>query len=136
MGRSPEAFSLIDVILNNQTVNNNPHLVKRILDYRMHYHRTHGNVLGGRQTADSWEERKFMDADSLLQASRYRAITAAMCASRGDKKTKDLEVDGAMKWLQAAISAGYRNVDQLKKDHDFRIVIEQERAQQLIKSIR
>jgi serine/threonine protein kinase len=75
-----------------------------------------------RQVPALWEKAHRTDASSLYSAACYRAVAAgtlrAADKSPAAAKEADVEADRAMAWLKQAVSAGYKNAAQMKKDHD------------------
>src|SRR5262249_58692819 len=76
----------------------------------------------GGGTGGMGEDLRRTDADSLYNAARMRAVTAAVLVA-ADKspaggKQADAEADRAMAWLNQAVAAGYKNAAHLAEDKD------------------
>jgi tetratricopeptide (TPR) repeat protein len=80
---------------------------------------------GCRQTAELWEKLNRTDADSLFEATCFRAVTAgvlrANAQSPGAGRQAGSEADIAMSWLAKAVAAGYctpRHLARMSQDRD------------------
>jgi tetratricopeptide (TPR) repeat protein len=98
-----------------------PDLLPGVMNLRLRHFEKMKDAASCRQTAEMWEYLKRTDADSLFNAARMRAVTAAVI--RADKsseggKQADAEADRAMAWLKQAVAAGYKNAAHLKQDKD------------------
>ncbi len=75
-----------------------------------------------RRAAETWEKRGGSDANSLYNATCFRAVTAAALRAAdtspaGTGQAED-EADRAMVWLERAVAAGYRDAANMTEDHD------------------
>jgi serine/threonine protein kinase len=97
-------------------------LLPRVMSIRLrHFEKTRDGA-GCRQTAEMWENLKRTDADSLYNAARMRAVTAAVFravdkTAEGSKQA-DGEANRAMTWLRQAVAAGYNDAAHMKQDRD------------------
>ena len=68
-----------------------------------------------------WEKRNRTDAESLYNASRFRAVAAGVQVKTpgadAARLAKD-DADRAMQWLHKAVQAGYKDAAHMKKDPD------------------
>jgi serine/threonine protein kinase len=123
--RGAEAIPIIDECAQRATGKGcyQPDLLPGLFGLRLrHFERT-GDSTGCRQTADMWEALKRADSDSLYNAARMRAVTAAVLRAADESpeggKQADAEADRAMAALKQAVAAGYKNAAHLKQDTDF-----------------
>src|SRR5262249_25853728 len=123
LGRGAEAVRLIDDCVRRsagQAVH--PRLLPGVMSLRLRHFEKAGDAAGCRQTAARWERLKRTDADSLYNAARMRAVTAALFraahASSEGARQADAEADRAMAWLKQAVAAGYKNASHMKQDKD------------------
>jgi serine/threonine protein kinase/tetratricopeptide (TPR) repeat protein len=100
-----------------------PGLLQGLMDLRLRHFSKSKDATGCRQTAETWENLKRTDANSLYNAGRYRAVTAAVFRAAEESSQSgqraaaaDAEADRAMAWLKQAIAAGYKNAARLKQD--------------------
>jgi tRNA A-37 threonylcarbamoyl transferase component Bud32 len=80
------------------------------------------DVQGCRATAEMCENQSPTTPDGLYTIACYRGVTAAVLRTT-DKSPEaarqaDAEADKAMAWLKKAITAGYRDVANMKTDRD------------------
>jgi tetratricopeptide (TPR) repeat protein len=83
-----------------------------------------------------WERLNRADANSLYEAARNRAVTAAVIAA-SDKSPEAIasaaaEADRALDWLGKAVAAGYVNFGSVRQDSDFQALRAREDFQQLL----
>jgi serine/threonine protein kinase/tetratricopeptide (TPR) repeat protein len=122
--RGAEAVPILDDCVRHaagKTVH--PCLLTGVMVLRLRCFERAGDAAGCRQTAEMWESLKRTDADSLYNAARMRAVTAAVLRGTDLKsllqaKPADAEADRAMAWLKQAVAAGYKNAPRLKQDKD------------------
>jgi serine/threonine protein kinase len=73
-----------------------------------------------RETAETWERLKWIDATSLYNAACMRAVSAAALRATSQSPAvahqADAEADRAMAWLKQAVAAGYNNAAHMAKD--------------------
>jgi eukaryotic-like serine/threonine-protein kinase len=124
LGRGSEAVPIIDECFRRAA--SKPccqrDLLPAVMDVRLRHFEKTGDAAGCRQTAEMWENLKRTDADSLYNAARMRAVTAAVLRA-ADKspaggQQADAEADRAMVSLRQAVAAGYKNAAQAKQDKD------------------
>jgi serine/threonine protein kinase len=121
--RSAEALPVIDECARHAAGKVlRPRLLSGVMDLRLRHFENIGDATGCRQTAAMWESSKRTDADSLYQAARLRAVTAAVFRGADTPPAggaqADAEADRAMAWLEQAVAAGYKNAARLKQDRD------------------
>jgi serine/threonine protein kinase/tetratricopeptide (TPR) repeat protein len=101
-------------------------LLPTVMSIRLRHFENTGDAGGCRQTAEMWENMKRTDADSLYNAARMRAVTAAVLRaadqSPGGNRQANAEADRAMTWLTQAVAVGYKNAVQLKQDKDLDVL--------------
>jgi serine/threonine protein kinase/tetratricopeptide (TPR) repeat protein len=121
--RGAEALLLIDRCLQlaaGQAVK--PTLVPGLVELRLGILETNKDGAGCRATAELWEQLGRTDPDSLYDAARYRAVTAAVfrAAKSPDAARQAVaEEDRAMAWLKQAVAAGYKDAARLTQSEDF-----------------
>src|SRR5262245_61766931 len=121
MDRGVEAVPLIDDCVERAAGKNLPRcLLPGVLNLRLWHFAKTKDAAGCWQTAEMWENLKRADADSLFNAARMRAVTAAVLR-KADKtpegsKQAEAEADRAMAWLKQAVAAGYKNAAHLKQN--------------------
>ncbi len=75
-----------------------------------------------RRAAETWEKRGGSDANSLYNATCFRAVTAAALraadTSPAGTGQAEAEADRALVWLERAVAAGYRDAANMTEDHD------------------
>jgi tetratricopeptide (TPR) repeat protein len=123
LDRGAEALPVIDECVRRATGQVvDPRLLPCLMDLRLRHFEKARDAAGCRQTAAMWEGLKRTDADSMYNAARLRAVTAAVfrAADRSPAggTQADAEADRAMAWLKQAAAAGYRNAAHLKQDKD------------------
>jgi hypothetical protein len=130
VGRGAEAVPIIDDCFRRATGEAGraagkgcqPDLLPGVLALRLRHFEKTRDAPACRQTAEMWESLKRTDADSLYNAARMRAVTAAVfrTADRSPTggKQADAEADRALAWLKQAVAAGYKNAARLKQDRD------------------
>jgi hypothetical protein len=121
LGRGSEALPVIDECVRRAAGKvPQPRLLPGVLDLRLRHFEKMKDAADCRQTAEMWEDLKRTDADSLYQAARMRAITAAVLRqaekSPEGRQRADAEADRAVAWLKQAIAAGYKNAAHVKQD--------------------
>jgi tetratricopeptide (TPR) repeat protein len=123
LDRGAEAVPLIDTCVERAAGKNlQPYLLPGVINLRLRHFEKIKDAAGCRQTAEMWENLKRTDADSLYNAARMRAVTAAVlrAADRSPEggKQADAEADRAMARLKQAVAAGYKNAAHLKQHRD------------------
>jgi hypothetical protein len=97
-------------------------LLPGVLGVRLRHFEKARDATSCRQTAEMWENLERADADSLYNAARMRAVTAAVfrAADRSAESGQqaDAEADRAMAWLNQAVAAGYKNAAHMRQDKD------------------
>ena len=86
-------------------------------DYKLEILKEKKDAAGCRATAETWENLKRSDANSLFSAGCFRAVCAAVMREQKEEGA-DEQADKAMLWLKQAIAAGYKDAAELKKDTD------------------
>jgi tetratricopeptide (TPR) repeat protein len=110
LDRDSEALALIDDFLRRTEGRVfDLRLKKRAIELRLRVFAKLNDASGCRESAVMWEKVMRDDADSLYDASCYRAVTAAV--SRLPDAAAD--ADKAMEWLAKAIPAGYNTPQKL-----------------------
>ena len=75
-----------------------------------------------RRAAEAWEKRGGSDAESLYNAARFRAVTAAALRaadqSPAGAQQAEAEAGRAMAWLERAVAAGYHDAAAMAADHE------------------
>jgi serine/threonine protein kinase/tetratricopeptide (TPR) repeat protein len=140
LDRSTEALAVTDEWLRRaegRVVN--PDLMASVFNLRLRHFEKTKDAAGCRATAAMWEKLKRTDADSLYNAACYRAVTAAVIHA-GDKsqssaKEAAAESDRAMAWLKQAVTAGYKDVGNMKKDKDLDALRDREDFKQLLAAL-
>jgi serine/threonine protein kinase/tetratricopeptide (TPR) repeat protein len=123
LGRGAEAVPIIDAVARRAAGKVvDPRLLPGVMDLRLRHFEKDRDAMGCRQTAETWESLRGSDADSLYNAARMRAVTAAVLRA-ADKapagaRQADAEADRALDWLKQAVAAGYKNAAHLKQDKD------------------
>jgi hypothetical protein len=123
LNRGAEAVPVIDECVRHATSKLvSPRLVPCMMGLRLRHFEKTQDAAGCRQTAELWENLKRTDADSLYNAARMRAVTAAVQraadkSSEGGRQA-DAEAERAMTWLTQALAAGYKNAAHMKQDKD------------------
>jgi len=122
LDRSAEAVPIVDECFTRSAGRRIHANFYKLAGIRLdHFHKAN-DVVGCRTTAEIWEKLNRPDADSLMQAARCRAVTAALVRAN-DKtaaaaKMADAEADKAMGWMRKAVVAGYDYSADLKPDRD------------------
>jgi tetratricopeptide (TPR) repeat protein len=123
LDRSAEALPVLDEFFRNATSKIiSPRLLASMIDLRLRHFEKLNDPAGCRQTAELWEGLKRCDADSLYNAARLRAVTAAVVRAAEDSPSStqqaEAEADRAMTWLKQAIANGYQDTTRLTQDRD------------------
>ncbi|MFL5340954.1 MAG: tetratricopeptide repeat protein [Gemmataceae bacterium] len=118
--KGSEAIPIIDECLRLAHGKAKSPVFSGLTDKRIRYFKEGHDAAGCRATAEIWESFHFADAGSLIQAARYRAITASVLRDTG--QSPDAEIVSATAWLRQAFSAGYRDAEKLMQDKDFEIL--------------
>jgi tetratricopeptide (TPR) repeat protein len=123
LGRGAEAVPVIDECVRRAAGKVvNPQLLPGLMNLRLRHFEQVKDVAGCRQTAALWEGLKRTDADSLYEAARMRAVTAAVLREAdpnpANARESHAEADRALAWLKQAVAAGYRNAARLQRDRD------------------
>ena len=75
-----------------------------------------------RRAAEAWENLSVSDAQSLYDAARFRAVTAAALRAADQSPAgyvqAEAEADRAMARLERAVAAGYPHAAWMAEDHD------------------
>ncbi len=84
-----------------------------------------------------WENLKLSDGDTLYRAACMHAVTAAVIRRTDLKSVPQAreEADRAMAWLKQAVSAGYKDVANMKKDKDLDALRDREDFKKLLGSL-
>jgi serine/threonine protein kinase/tetratricopeptide (TPR) repeat protein len=113
-----------------------PRLLPDVLDLRLRHFEKAGDAAGCRRTAEMWEGSKYTDADSLYNAARLRAVTAAVFRAAEESpaggEKADAEADRAMAWLKQAVAGGYRHAALIKQDKDLDALRDREDFRKLL----
>jgi non-specific serine/threonine protein kinase/serine/threonine-protein kinase len=123
LGRGSEAVPVIDEYIRSAAGKLPwPRLLPSVLDLRLRHFEKSRDATGCRQTAAMWENQKGIDAGSLYNAARMRAVTAAVF-QRADNspagfRQANLEAERAMDWLKQAVASGYKDAAHMKQDKD------------------
>ncbi len=122
LNRGAEAIPIIDRCLAH--VPGKEHRADFVLvaDLRLRYFAKTKNAEECHKTAEMWEKIGSTDAGSYYNAACIRSVTAAVILetdkSPAGKKKADEEADRAMRWLEQAIAAGFKDMKTLKGDSD------------------
>jgi serine/threonine protein kinase/tetratricopeptide (TPR) repeat protein len=117
LNRDAEAVPVIDECLKRAAGKPvDPRLIPGVVDLRLRIFQKANDADGCRATAEMWEKLKRTDADSLLLAAQFRAVTAGALAH--NPAAAEEETGRAMGWLHKAVAGGYRDVKQLKSNPD------------------
>jgi serine/threonine protein kinase len=121
--RGAEAVPVIDECVRRATGKVvEPDLLPGVTGIRLRHFEKARDAAGCRQTAEMWEDLKRTDADSLYNAARLRAVTAAVLraadTSAAGSEQAEAEADRAMAWLKQAVAAGYKDAAHVKQDKD------------------
>jgi serine/threonine protein kinase/tetratricopeptide (TPR) repeat protein len=127
LDRGAEALPVIDEWVRRGATNPvAPRLLGSVMDLRLRHFQKAGDAAGCRQTAMMWEELKRTDADSLYDAARMRAVTAAVLRaadpSPAGARQAEAEAEQALAWIQKAVAAGYKDAARLKRDQDLDVL--------------
>jgi serine/threonine protein kinase/tetratricopeptide (TPR) repeat protein len=99
-----------------------PDLALRMLSYRLRIHQDRHDAAGCRATAALWEQRKPADVSGMVNAARFRALTAAVQEENQAADAARLareDADRAMAWLAQAVAAGFQDGASLEKERYF-----------------
>jgi hypothetical protein len=122
LDRGAEAIPILDECVRRATGKAvHPRLIEWSMDLRLHHFAKCKDAAGCRETAAMWDKLNRTDADSLYLTACMRVVTAAILretATASDTEADALD-DAALTFLQKAVAAGYKDVEQLKKDKDF-----------------
>ncbi|HKB39060.1 MAG TPA: tetratricopeptide repeat protein, partial [Gemmataceae bacterium] len=124
LNRGAEALAVIDDCVRHATAEHvAPRLLPCLMGLRLRHLKQARDAAGCQQTAEMWENLKRTDRESLYNAARMRAVTAAVLRGTDlqsvlHARQAEAEADRAMAWLKQAIAAGYNNAARLKKDKD------------------
>jgi eukaryotic-like serine/threonine-protein kinase len=137
LGRATEAVLIIDDCLRRtagQVVASR--LPVELIELRLRHFAKIKDATGCRATAEMWETLGRTDANSLYNAACFRAVTTGVIRVTnkslvGAGQTQ-AEGDRAMAWLKQALSAGYHDVANMKKDADLDALREREDFKTLI----
>jgi hypothetical protein len=121
--RGADAVPVIDDCVRRATGKViHPALIPGIMDLRLRHFEKTKDAAGCRQTAALWEKLNLTDADSLYNAARMRAVTAAVVRaadpSPAGAKQAHSEAETAMAWLKQAVAAGWKNAAHMQEDKD------------------
>jgi tetratricopeptide (TPR) repeat protein len=122
--RSAEAVPIIDECVRRAADKDccQRDLLPGVMGLRLRHFEKFRDAAGCRQTAEMWENLKRSDADSLYNAARMRAVTAAgfraADKSPAGGRQAEAEADRAVAWLKQAVAAGYKNAAHMKQDKD------------------
>jgi tetratricopeptide (TPR) repeat protein len=135
LNRGAEAIPLIDDCVRRATGKTvDPKLVPEIMELRLLHFENAKDANGCRETAEMWEWLNRTDAPSLIQAARFRAITAAVLRDSSSSMPEQAanEENQAMAWLEKAVAAGYKDAARLKSDEKLAILRNRPDFQRLI----
>jgi tetratricopeptide (TPR) repeat protein len=140
LDRSTEALAVTDEWLRRaEGTVVNPDLMASVFELRLRHFQKTKDAVGCRATAAMWEKLKRTDAESLYNAACYRAVTAAVIHAGGKSQSSAKEVaaesDRAMAWLKQAVTAGYKDVANVKKDKDLDALRDREDFKQLLAAL-
>jgi serine/threonine protein kinase/tetratricopeptide (TPR) repeat protein len=135
LGRESDALPIIDECLRRAAAHPAADF-SGLADHRLDHFAEAQDAQGCRSTAELWEKLGRADPQSLYNAARYRAVTAAVLREKDrtpeGKKRSDEEAERAMAWLRRAVAAGFRDkvrlatrkeFDALRDRSDFRELI-------------
>lgn len=94
-----------------------PGLVPKMYQFRLAIQKDKIDAAGCQATAEMWEKLNRTDAASLFRAACFRAVCTAVLREKMESGVEE-QADQSIAWLQKAIAAGYKNVEQMKKDKD------------------
>jgi tetratricopeptide (TPR) repeat protein len=139
LGRGSEAVAILDECVLRATGKIvHPDLLPSVIGIRLEHFKKAKDHVGCGQTAEMWEKLNRTDAESLYRAACIRAITATVCAKNASPSTTQTiplaneHAERAMKWLQKAVAAGYKDAERLKKNKDFDALREREDFKKLL----
>jgi tetratricopeptide (TPR) repeat protein len=129
--RGAEAIPLIDDCVRRSAGKAVvPGMIPALMDIRLRYFRDANDAQGCQATAELWDEGKRTDAESLLRAARYHAVTSALLRvkdpSEKGARSADAEADRAMAWLRQATDTGLVSVNIVKQVNELSVL--QDRA--------
>jgi hypothetical protein len=137
LDRDAEALPIIDEALRRATGKSvAPDLIGALLYLRLKHFAKAGDAAGCRATAGTFEKLKSADVGSLYNGACVHAVTAAVI--RGSDKSATAardaaaEADQAMAWLKQAVAAGYRDIEELKKDNELDALRDREDFKKLL----
>jgi serine/threonine protein kinase len=125
LDRAAEALPMIDEWVHHaRTATIRLPLARSVLDLRLRQFEKTMDAAGCRKTAEMWESLRRTGPNSLYNAARLRAVTAAVLRGQDGKsepraEQANAEADRSMAWLNQAFAAGFRNAAQLQQDRDF-----------------
>jgi tetratricopeptide (TPR) repeat protein len=125
LNRGAEAIPIIDECVRLAAGKDvDRRLIPWDMDYRLRHFETAKDAAGCRATAEMWEKLNRSDVTSLYTAAVMRAVTAAVIKqdpkipAANAVRLADDQADAAMAWLKKAVAAGYKDLDQIRKDKD------------------
>jgi len=119
LDRGNDALALIDDALPRAIGNPgvHPQVVPQLMDSRVRIFEKKYDPVGCRATAQMWEELNRTDVGSLYNAACFRSVCAAV--ELGNKEPSAGEqAERAIAWLTKAVTAGFTDAEQMKKDPD------------------
>jgi eukaryotic-like serine/threonine-protein kinase len=123
LDRGADAVPLLDECLIRAVGKRVHRNFPEVANFRLRIFEKAKDADGCRTTAELWEKQGRTDADSLYQAAVCRAVAAKVMRQAkpltADAARRALgEEDRAMAWLQKAVTAGFKDVADLKQDKD------------------
>jgi tetratricopeptide (TPR) repeat protein len=111
MDKSADAIPIVDECVRRSAGEEvYPRLIPAVMDLRLRHFEKAADGAGCRATAEMWERLKRTDAESLLRAARFRAVTAKVVRQAGGNANSAsmaaAETERAVEWLKRAITAG------------------------------
>jgi eukaryotic-like serine/threonine-protein kinase len=135
LGQGSEAVPIIDECLRRAAAHPGADF-SGLADRRLEYFEKARDAGGCRSTAELWEKMGRTDRDSLYNAARYRAVTAAVLRDKdqtpGGRKQAEDEAAKAVEWLRRAVAAGLRDRDRLAKSKDLDVLRDRDDFRELI----
>jgi tetratricopeptide (TPR) repeat protein len=92
------------------------------------------DAAGARRVAERWDARKLSDRDSLYNAACWHALAASLLNDRPGEA--EVEAQLAMKRLEGAVAAGYRDHRHLGRDADLAALRERSDFKKLVESMK
>jgi tetratricopeptide (TPR) repeat protein len=134
LGRHDEATSDWELALKLDDGSNT-------LNFRLRISRNKKDAAGCLATAAEYEARKPTGPGAMYDAACNRAVCAAVIPQDPKTPAADAarlakeQADLAMDWLRKAVTAGFRDVEHLKRDKDLDVLREREDFKKLISDL-